>query len=191
MRWFDEVHTESFHNCLKSNQHVPHPYRQHLQQCLNDALRVKDAEFSSMEEFQVFHNGYELETYISHFMKALAPVRMLPFDVLLKIFVTYVDDEIEECLNGTRKIYLGPWSLGKVCTLWRWLATSTSCLWKHFDIPRNANPASQGTLALMQTSLLRGGASSFTLQVTLGGLIVSELEHHLPYLDLLVKYSPR
>ncbi|KAK7470066.1 hypothetical protein VKT23_001504 [Stygiomarasmius scandens] len=98
-----------------------------------------DSEISRLEAalFSLKQERNAVQQLIDAHKALLSPARRLPPDILSQIFVRCLPED----RNATRSLTDAPLSLGRVCRLWRQVASVTPHLWTsiHIALPENVD----------------------------------------------------
>ena len=107
--------------------------------------RLKDVEKTLQERLNAERN------YNSQLQGMVSTIRLLPPEVLSKIFLTCLPVEIDYYSRSTLKRKI-PWSISRVCGKWRYICRSTPQLWVHIPtVFLNCNNKS-GFFELLRTA---------------------------------------
>jgi len=104
----------------------------------------------------------QIERHLVRQREFVAPVKRLPSEVLSEIFMIQVD-----CGDS-------PWTLLRVCRLWKVVASSTSHIWRHIQIAERREQFDSGTSfqdcftnAHFEKALSRTGAAPLSISISI------------------------
>ncbi|KAJ7607906.1 hypothetical protein FB45DRAFT_763797, partial [Roridomyces roridus] len=120
------------HYTLLHSNELPHfseiPFIQSTSSRIDARLAILDKEIARLEQFAA--ERAVLVSYGSQSKAALSPMRRMPNEILIEIFVLTVPSvESDGSWACTFSLQKSPWVLTHVCSRWRAVAISTSALW--------------------------------------------------------------
>ncbi|KAJ7230267.1 hypothetical protein GGX14DRAFT_582649 [Mycena pura] len=121
----------------------------------------------------------------------LSPLRRIPPEVLVEVFLCSLPPEYVDYNRGRYDIKESPWVLTHVCSRWRTVALSTSSLWSRIVIAYHPgdDPFSAYPLPLVKAHIQRSGSQQ--LAVTFCGRETPYWEPQVEVLQCLTQHCRR
>ncbi|KAJ7609101.1 hypothetical protein FB45DRAFT_375288 [Roridomyces roridus] len=182
-----------WHRLVKSNEAPGSAEAAFIRTVASDTgarLDFLDSEISRLQSRldQLQAERMQLSDYHSHNTSILSPLRRMPPEVLVQIFL-WTLPSLQERSGGVFDTQGSPWTLAQVSSRWRGISLSTASLWStvHVDFDHDLRHPEHSDI--LQTQLQRCG--TLNLHIHFYGRDEADSTEQLELFDLLLEHSAR